>query len=780
VPSDLLKQIKAELTLKNPQYETMKHIKPGQRWMWGKEFIELWSEVNMTYANKVAPEYGNIEYVLPRGYFARLWNLAGLSWRTIEDFRVKLPEVSFPTKPNLRDYQAPAVGLAKDWQQGVFIAPCGSGKTICGIGIIAELQQPTLWICHTMDLLKQSMDSAIKFLGLTGKQIGIIQGENMSIGTHITFATVQTLSKRDLTDIKNRFGCIMVDECFSVDTQIDGIAIEKIRKGDYVHSLNHASGETEYGRVIAINKKRPENMLKVSFSNGKCLVCTHNHPFWIEEEQNYIPAIKLMGGQHVRDYSMSLLQEGNRESELVSETSSKEDRKGFLQQPMHFSMESGMVEGTGDSCKIQQNTCFRENEEKQSNEKSRDERKGEQVTEGYGIQTYGKNGQRDGIDKATGNDDTGFKNAESYTGICDSNKNSERERLSDMLQGGCRAAGVPDSDRVGRKQPQCFETEGGGQNQGCAFDLVRVDSVEVLEQTSDGTFGGLCPDGYVYNLEVEENHNYFADGILVHNCHLVFKDAAKSRMFESVISQLPAFYRFGLTASEHRSDGLIETMFHVIGPKFYEVAQDDPRLSVMVPRVEFIETDFEYDQGVDEDGEKEMLSTQQMYVAMRCCERRNYIIKEILGGMIAGVDYCLCLGDSLAHLKELCEYVKEFYRAKAAFVCCETPKKERDAIMSGMREGRYMYLFATKQLSKLGLDIPRLNKLVLLTPHKDSTTTQQSTGRLMRPFEGKGVPVVYDLWDSKILACQKWARERAKVYRDLGCKVKGGPKIRSK
>jgi superfamily II DNA or RNA helicase len=221
-------------------------------------------------------------------------------------------------------------------------------------------------------------------------------------------------------------------------------------------------------------------------------------------------------------------------------------------------------------------------------------------------------------------------------------------------------------------------------------------------------------------------------------------------------------------------------MFHVIGPKFYEVAQDDPRLSVMVPRVKFIETDFEYDQGVDGDGEKEMLSVQQMYVAMRCCERRNDIIKEILGGMIAGVDYCLCLGDSLAHLKELCEYVKDFYGAPAAFVCCETPKKERDAIMSGMREGRYIYLFATKQLSKLGLDIPRLNKLVLLTPHKDSTTTQQSTGRLMRPFEGKGVPVVYDLWDSKILACQKWARERAKVYRDLGCIIKGGPKIRSK
>jgi superfamily II DNA or RNA helicase len=472
VPPELLKQIKAELTLENPEYKRrrMFRLPIYKDRKTGEEVpsptIKLFSEKMVN---------GSIEYLLPRGYFPHLWNLAGLSWSTIDDKRVKLPEISFSLSPQLRDYQAPAVKLAKDWQQGVFIAPCGSGKTVCGIGMIVEVRQPALWITHTMDLLKQSKDSAVKFLGLNGSQIGVIQGENMSIGTHVTFATVQTLNKRDLSDIRNRFGCVVIDEA-----------------------------------------------------------------------------------------------------------------------------------------------------------------------------------------------------------------------------------------------------------------------------------------------------------------HLVFKDAEKARIFESVISQFPAFYRFGLTASEHRSDGLIETMFHVIGPKFYEVEQGDPRLSVIVPRVEFIETDFGYDQGVDEDGEKEMLSVQQMYVAMRCCEKRNDIIKEILGSMVQGVDYCLCLGDSLSHLKEMCDYVKDFYGAPAAFVCGETPKKEREAIMSGMRKGRYAFLFTTKQLSKLGLDIPRLNKLVLLTPHKDPTTTQQGTGRLMRPFEGKGVPVVYDIWDNKVPQCKAWARERAKVYRDLGCVIKGGPKIRNK
>ena len=178
--------------------------------------------------------------------------------------------------------------------------------------MIAEVKQPTLWITHTMDLLNQSMEAAKKFLGLSGNQIGIIQGENMSIGTHMTLATVQTLSKRDLTEIREKFGCVVIDEA-----------------------------------------------------------------------------------------------------------------------------------------------------------------------------------------------------------------------------------------------------------------------------------------------------------------HLVFKNDKAACMFESVISQFSAYYRFGLTASEHRSDGLIDSMFDIIGPKFYEVAQDDPRLSVMKPSVEFIETEFLYEVEEDEDGEKEMLNVQQMLKAMR-------------------------------------------------------------------------------------------------------------------------------------------------------------------
>lgn len=455
VPPKVLEQIKAELTIKNPDYILKKQLFPRMKWKWGQEYITLWTE-------NVVDEVSTC--ILPRGFYARLWEIVQ-RFDLIDNTKV-LPFIEFPSAPSLREYQEPAVQKAKAWTSGVCIMPCGAGKTETALGIVESIGQPTLWITHTKELLNQSMQRAYSRLGLTGNQIGLIQGKNMSIGTHMTFATVQTLAKKDLTDIVHKFGCIVIDEC-----------------------------------------------------------------------------------------------------------------------------------------------------------------------------------------------------------------------------------------------------------------------------------------------------------------HQVFKDADKARTFESVISQFHAKYRFGITASEFRSDGLIDTMFHVIGPKFYEVDQNDPRLLTLKPRVEFIETNYFYEQEDDE-----IFRTTQMYADMRENSDRNNIIKTILKSTKES-DYCLALGNSLEHLEELRDFVLANGKT-AAFIHGKTKDGERKKIMSGVITGKYQYLFATYQLAKLGLDIPRLDKLFLLTPVKDQTSIQQAVGRVMRPMEGKKTPIVYDVWDKNIPQLVKWARERVRVYKSLGAEIVGGPKVR--
>jgi Rad3-related DNA helicase len=47
----------------------------------------------------------------------------------------------------------------------------------------------------------------------------------------------------------------------------------------------------------------------------------------------------------------------------------------------------------------------------------------------------------------------------------------------------------------------------------------RVDRVEAIGPDSNGVFGDVCPDGFVYNLAIEETETYVANGFVVHNCH---------------------------------------------------------------------------------------------------------------------------------------------------------------------------------------------------------------------------------------------------------------------
>ena len=81
VPVDVLKRIKSDLTLKNPDF--IKKRRMGLNpYVCGPEFIKLWSE-------RVVDD--RKEYVIPRGYFAKLWNLVGLTWDMVDDKRVRLP-----------------------------------------------------------------------------------------------------------------------------------------------------------------------------------------------------------------------------------------------------------------------------------------------------------------------------------------------------------------------------------------------------------------------------------------------------------------------------------------------------------------------------------------------------------------------------------------------------------------------------------------------------------------------------------------------------------------
>ena len=119
--------------------------------------------------------------------------------------------IEYPGTVPLYEYQVPAVETMKHTSCGILQSPCGSGKTQMGIALAAALQRRTLWVTHTQDLLTQSYERAAQYF--PREYLGRITAGKVQIGSRMTFATVQTLSRLDLSQYRMTWDVVIIDEC---------------------------------------------------------------------------------------------------------------------------------------------------------------------------------------------------------------------------------------------------------------------------------------------------------------------------------------------------------------------------------------------------------------------------------------------------------------------------------------------------------------------------------------------------------------------------------------
>lgn len=130
----------------------------------------------------------------------------------VESLICPLRARKYDSNINLYDYQQNAVEAVLRAKNGILVAPCGSGKTQMGLELAARIGGKTLWLTHAQDLLNQSMNRAKSCFGLASTEYGTITAGKVNVGNTITFATVQTASKIDLTQYRDEWDCIIVDE----------------------------------------------------------------------------------------------------------------------------------------------------------------------------------------------------------------------------------------------------------------------------------------------------------------------------------------------------------------------------------------------------------------------------------------------------------------------------------------------------------------------------------------------------------------------------------------
>ncbi|MBA3746846.1 MAG: DEAD/DEAH box helicase family protein [Solirubrobacterales bacterium] len=154
--------------------------------------------------------------LLPRGCLAAVRNAlddAGVRL-VVEDERVDGIEIDVAFNGMLRSEQRHAVDALAAHETGVLVAPPGSGKTVMAAALIARRARSTLVLVHRRPLLEQWIKRLSRFLALDPAAIGFCDTEPGMSG--IDVAMIQTLTRRDTSDLLDRYGHVVVDECHHV------------------------------------------------------------------------------------------------------------------------------------------------------------------------------------------------------------------------------------------------------------------------------------------------------------------------------------------------------------------------------------------------------------------------------------------------------------------------------------------------------------------------------------------------------------------------------------
>ena len=257
------------------------------------------------------------------------------------------------------------------------------------------------------------------------------------------------------------------------------------------------------------------------------------------------------------------------------------------------------------------------------------------------------------------------------------------------------------------------------------------------------------------------------DVVVVDECHKAVGSPRKVMQFYLVLSNLCCRYKYGLTATPKRADGLERSMFALIGDIIYEVKKEDVADTTCPVDVEFLETGYSpnLDVALSGDGTINYASLVQDMVND---ENRLNFVKTVCKD-------CSDNGPTLV-LANRVEYLKKLSDAMTDSICLSTlgntkqEKKTRKEALRKLNDGETKIIFATYQLAKEGLDVPNLRYLILATPEKDETTVTQATGRVGRKAEGKSHGTVVDLMDNFGMF-RGWGRKRSRYYRKLGYRL---------
>ena len=211
LPPSLLARIKHLASLHNPEFHKRQKLRLS---VYGTpRFVRCYEE-DLTHLH------------LPRGVLSPLESVvreAG-SRLDVEETRTLPGRIALRLQETLSPTQEGAVRELLRHDEGVLVAPPGSGKTRMACAVIAARSVPTLVLVHRKPLLDQWRLELQRCLGLSSRDIGQRGGGRKRRSRVVDLAMIQSLRPDAASEVFADYGQVVVDECHHVPAvSFDGI-----------------------------------------------------------------------------------------------------------------------------------------------------------------------------------------------------------------------------------------------------------------------------------------------------------------------------------------------------------------------------------------------------------------------------------------------------------------------------------------------------------------------------------------------------------------------------
>lgn len=246
----------------------------------------------------------------------------------------------------------------------------------------------------------------------------------------------------------------------------------------------------------------------------------------------------------------------------------------------------------------------------------------------------------------------------------------------------------------------------------------------------------------IYNLHIEDNHNYFANGINVSNCHL----SQASSITNIVNNCINSLYKIGLTGTLSGSKTHENVLCGLFGEPIKLTSTKDLIDKKQISDLKIKCLLLQYPEEIKKTIKKYKYQEELKFIISN--KERNNFIKNLV--LSTDKNTLLLFQFVENHGKILYDLIansKQIKDRKVFFIHGGIESEERENIRKIVEIEKDAIIIASNGVYSTGVNIKNLHNIIFASPSKSRIRVLQSIGRGLRLNKDKEYAILYDIVD---------------------------------